>query len=290
MIQLLKMIGTSVLFVIALRTAAAVSPLLQLLQNYDTDHLTQLLQDVGYTQVRLGSYIDDANLISHSCAKATLRTTTTDDDDNNDALGTNASLSVPHSSPDASPDTSFLEIDQILEEEGPMDNLDCDCQPYSCTCQKQCFCRLSADPFIGTHYPPNANCPVCPSCHDTAPDNDEDQDKDDEVAKPDYKCSCSFEGVGGAGISNGGYMNCDCRVADCSCSKQCACTSKKKKTPTMRFHEVKEASVVKVPEGAVVEEVEEAEEEGAKEEGATRRPPRTTTLLVGQGGAGDDPQ
>ena len=289
MIQLLKMIGTSVLFVIALRTAAAVSPLLQLLQNYDTDHLTQLLQDVGYTQVRLGSYIDDANLISHSCAKATLRTTTTDDDDddNNDALGTNASLSVPHSSPDASPDTSFLEIDQILEEEGPMDNLDCDCQPYSCTCQKQCFCRLSADPFIGTHYPPNANCPVCPSCHDTAPDNDEDQDKDDEVAKPDYKCSCSFEGVGGAGISNGGYMNCDCRVADCSCSKQCACTSKKKKTPTMRFHEVKEASVVKVPEGAEGAE-EEAEE--AKEEGATRRPPRTTTLLVDQGGAGDDPR
>jgi len=272
MIQLLKMIGTSVLFVIALRTAAAVSPLLQLLQNYDTDHLTQLLQDVGYTQVRLGSYIDDANLISHSCAKATLRTTTDDDDDDDDD------------------DTSFLEIDQILEEEGPMDNLDCDCQPYSCTCQKQCFCRLSADPFIGTHYPPNANCPVCPSCHDTAPDNDEDQDKDDEVAKPDYKCSCSFEGVGGAGISNGGYMNCDCRVADCSCSKQCACTSKKKKTPTMRFHEVKEASVVKVPEGAVVEEVEEAEEEGAKEEGATRRPPRTTTLLVGQGGARDDPQ
>ena len=58
------------------------------------------------------------------------------------------------------------------------------------------------------------------------------------MSKPDYKCSCSFGGIGGAGISNGGFMNCDCRVADCSCSKQCACTSKKSASSTQGFKEV----------------------------------------------------
>ena len=32
-----------------------------------------------------------------------------------------------------------------------------------------------------------------------------------------------MDGVGGPGISEGGYMECDCKVADCTCSKECQC-------------------------------------------------------------------
>ena len=107
-------------------------------------------------------------------------------------------------------------------------DLACECQPYECHCRKQCFCRLAADPFRGMHYPPEANCPVCPVCFDSPdagnPGNDAtEQAPDDVTVEQDYKCTCSFEGIGGAGISNGGFMECDCKVADCTCDKKCVC-------------------------------------------------------------------
>lgn len=106
-------------------------------------------------------------------------------------------------------------------------DLDCECEPYTCSCHKQCFCRLTGDPFKGIHYPPNANCPVCPSCPSEGDKSKEENEEEGaSSAKQAFKCSCSFEGIGGAGISNGGYMECDCKVADCSCSKECACKLK----------------------------------------------------------------
>ena len=117
----------------------------------------------------------------------------------------------------------------------PIKDLDCECEPYACSCHKQCFCRLAGDPFKGVHYPPDANCPVCAKCPNSGSDG---SDVDEPAApKQDFKCSCSFEGIGGAGISNGGYMECDCKVADCSCSKKCACKLKKSGDSSASFRE-----------------------------------------------------
>ena len=202
------------------------SHLADLLQHHTTEQLEKLLQK-SYPEVRLGSrfnerFNDPNNIITHSCHSLTVSTTT-------------PSLSSATTSEITTTEQSFLEVE---ESSGPLDDLDCDCQPYSCTCRKQCFCRLSADPFSGIHYPPNANCPQCPSCDNHNDDDDDGNGDTKGMSKPDYKCSCSFGGIGGAGISNGGFMNCDCRVADCSCSKQCACTSKKSASSTQGFKEV----------------------------------------------------
>ena len=105
-----------------------------------------------------------------------------------------------------------------------------------CSCHKQCFCRLAGGPFKGIHYPPDANCPVCAKCPNSGSD-DGDLNNEPSVPKQDFKCSCSFEGIGGAGISNGGYMECDCKVADCSCSKKCACKMKKSGGSSTSFKE-----------------------------------------------------
>jgi hypothetical protein len=106
---------------------------------------------------------------------------------------------------------------------GGSTDLDCECKPYECHCNKQCFCRLSTDKFEGTHFPPEANCPVCPIC--AKPNKEDPKNGKGPVTniEQDFKCSCNMDGVGGPGISEGGYMECDCKVADCTCSKECQC-------------------------------------------------------------------
>ena len=108
-------------------------------------------------------------------------------------------------------------------EQGGSTDLDCECKPYECHCNKQCFCRLSTDKFEGTHFPPEANCPVCPIC--AKPNKEDPKNGKGPVTniEQDFKCSCNMDGVGGPGISEGGYMECDCKVADCTCSKECQC-------------------------------------------------------------------
>ena len=107
--------------------------------------------------------------------------------------------------------------------QGGSTDLDCECKPYECHCNKQCFCRLSTDKFEGTHFPPEANCPVCPIC--AKPNKEDPKNGKGPMTnmEQDFKCSCNMDGVGGPGISEGGYMECDCKVADCTCSKECQC-------------------------------------------------------------------
>ena len=85
------------------------------------------------------------------------------------------------------------------------------------------FCRLSVDPFRGTHFPPEANCPICPVCTKPSKNAPQKGKGATKNAEQDFKCSCNLEGVGGPGISEGGYMECDCKVADCTCEKTCQC-------------------------------------------------------------------
>ena len=139
-----------------------------------------------------------------------------------------------------------------IDAEGPanLKDLDCECEPYACSCHKQCFCRLSGDPFKGTHYPPDANCPVCAKCPGSGSDDGDGDGGESSTPEQDFKCSCSFEGIGGAGISNGGYMECDCKVADCSCSKKCACRLKKDGGSSASFRESLPAALVREGTGA----------------------------------------
>ena len=234
------------------------SPLFELLQHHTTEQLEELFQKSGYADANFGTRSDDPNILTHSCHDLSI-------------TSNDRTTSTPPATANAPISTTFLEVE--TDETGALNDLDCDCQPYSCTCRKQCFCRLSADPFNGLHYPPNANCPQCPSCDDHKEDDDDDDDDHKGVSKPDYKCSCSFDGIGGAGISNGGFMNCDCRVADCSCSKQCACTSKKK--TAQGFKEVEESVVLEVDKN-----------DGAMENKVVERDGKT--VVGGKNGGGID--
>ena len=207
-----------------------------------------VLREAGYTKSKhwglktfLHTKKTKSRVVGHACHNASIRTQTSfHDKDAAYALGYAAEHMTPNDSQTQKAPT-YLEQDETLkgrQTEGTklsigtrgnkndrVADLICECQPYNCHCQKQCFCRMTEDPFKGLHYPPEANCPVCPVCSDMktkGPDSD-DNALPKSPPKQDYKCSCSFEGIGGAGLSNGGYMECDCKVADCTCEKKCAC-------------------------------------------------------------------
>jgi hypothetical protein len=126
-------------------------------------------------------------------------------------------------------------------------DLDCECKPYECHCHKQCFCRLSTDPFSGTHFPPEANCPVCPVCSTPGKDAPQKGKGKTKNIEQDFKCTCNMDGVGGPGISEGGYMECDCKIADCTCSKECQC---KKQGSLFDFKE-KDGKTIKIDEKTI---------------------------------------
>eukprot|EP00753_Platysulcus_tardus_P012832 PLAT3553.19.p1 GENE.PLAT3553.19~~PLAT3553.19.p1 ORF type:complete len:448 (-),score=217.04 PLAT3553.19:38-1381(-) len=87
--------------------------------------------------------------------------------------------------------------------------LDCQCETYKCHCRKQCFCKLGPTPFNGNIIPSK---PVTSPMKPGKADNQ-------------FKCTCSFDGIGGASMSNGGSMDCDCKIAACTCEKRCICDS-----------------------------------------------------------------
>ena len=220
------------------------------------EQLVQALRRVGYKYAKLPPRMEEASrTVGHGCHGVHLVTETA-------APGKNFKSNPLYASSDDGRGpldlTSMLETQEqaaasiattmttttvqarakASADANPVKDLDCECEPYECSCHKQCFCRLTGDPFTGTHYPPDANCPVCAKCPVSG--SDEGADGDDEAAttqKQNYKCSCSFEGIGGPGISDGGYMECDCKVADCSCSKKCACKLKKKADSSVSFRE-----------------------------------------------------
>ena len=88
--------------------------------------------------------------------------------------------------------------------------LNCDCEEYACHCRKQCFCKLTDQQYSGDHVLKKKK---------TA----KDLDAKGGLIDHQFKCSCSFDGVGGFGLVAGGTMDCDCKVADCACEKRCAC-------------------------------------------------------------------
>lgn len=111
--------------------------------------------------------------------------------------------------------TSFIQKAETLVQGAGEDSkqLDCDCETYKCHCKKQCFCRIQSSPFGGQSVPN----PTPPK------ESAEDGGKEPSVPDHEFKCTCSFDGVGGGGADEGGTMDCDCKVADCTCERQCVC-------------------------------------------------------------------
>ena len=113
-------------------------------------------------------------------------------------------------------DVVLLQKSEVLSDDDRK-LLDCDCESYKCHCRKQCFCKLLADGFGGNSVPP-------------PPPKETGEPSKPPVPDHSFKCTCSFDGVGGGGLSNGGSMDCDCKVADCACEKQCVCRAKQPAT------------------------------------------------------------
>ena len=91
--------------------------------------------------------------------------------------------------------------------------LDCECDTYKCQCRKMCFCQLQEAQFGGNIVP-------APS-EDQAPDGA-------NIVDSQFKCTCDFESAPGTGALAGGTIDCDCKIADCACEKQCKCKMKSK--------------------------------------------------------------
>jgi len=90
--------------------------------------------------------------------------------------------------------------------------LDCECDTYKCQCRKMCFCQLQEAQFGGN----------------VVPSPSEDQDPEGaNIVDSQFKCTCDFESAPGTGALAGGTMDCDCKIADCACEKQCKCKIKK---------------------------------------------------------------
>lgn len=111
--------------------------------------------------------------------------------------------------------TSFVQKAEKLVQGDGKDSkqLDCDCETYKCHCKKQCFCRIQPTAFGGQSVPN----PTPPK------ESAEDGGKQPSIPDHEFKCTCSFDGVGGGGADEGGTMDCDCKVADCTCERQCVC-------------------------------------------------------------------
>lgn len=39
----------------------------------------------------------------------------------------------------------------------------------------------------------------------------------------EFKCGCFFDGIAGKEVVDKSSMDCDCKVADCQCTRKCKC-------------------------------------------------------------------
>ena len=67
--------------------------------------------------------------------------------------------------------------------------LNCDCEEYACHCRKQCFCKMTDKLFDGDNIEKRER-------------GKDDLDPRGSFADHQFKCSCSFDGVGGFGLVN----------------------------------------------------------------------------------------
>ena len=113
---------------------------------------------------------------------------------------------------------SLIELESSAKMKGD-DNeidakLDCQCDSYKCQCRKQCFCQLQEAQYGGNIVPAES-------------DSDASDPKGSGIVDSEFKCTCAFESAPGSGALAGGTMDCDCKIADCACEKQCDCKMRK---------------------------------------------------------------
>jgi hypothetical protein len=218
------------------------------LDSVDPIVLQQALLQLGYPHASLGTkqhVPPPANPKQHAPAPNPHSiTATTTDDQTGYYCRTHVQphyITLPSGATLPSEYTVFVEEDNSItahvnnkDGTGKGDPVECSCDEFDCTCQKQCFCKTQSQPFP-THQP--AACPICKTCDGGAPippDDEEEAPKEDGKPNPaphEFKCSCSFDGAGGVKSGSGGgkgsgAMDCDCKVSDCSCTRKCKCRAK----------------------------------------------------------------
>lgn len=109
---------------------------------------------------------------------------------------------------------SFLEVgsETMTRETGgglPTD-LDCQCAPSACECDKTCFCRVRTDGYQGHKILPPADLEPL------------------SAMPPDHDCACNIGEVGGPGLGTvfQNTIDCDCATAQCGCTRKCKCKRK----------------------------------------------------------------
>ena len=102
--------------------------------------------------------------------------------------------------------SSLIEID-ALAMGSHSTGLACSCDPYTCECAKNCFCRIRSGAYSGARIvPPPGLGPL--ASHDGV---------------SVHSCSCDMLSVGGNGLQPGNTIDCECATAECQCLRRCKC-------------------------------------------------------------------
>ena len=187
--------------------------LIEKINELPPNSLTEVLQQLGYKHARLGQHKTHGMLVSSRGTTGTF-------------CSTKAHF---HSSVPSSSDV-FIEEDSAVElRSGASEPVVCACDEFDCSCRKQCFCKVQAEPF--PEHAATPACPQCVNCDGTPADAGSGSGRGSDNGMPDrpfpapheFKCSCSFDGSGGGDEPNKNAMDCDCKESDCKCTRKCKC-------------------------------------------------------------------
>lgn len=188
------------------------------LKRLNGDVLARVLRDVGVGNYTMREEESDEKSEHHEthlakqCETVVMYTTTKGEN-----IGKHEGMDIEEALKNG--EISMIEVDSEMSasEEtlgGDIDaNLECECDTYKCQCRKMCFCQLQEAQYGGNVVP--------------AMSKDGDEPKGSGIVDSQFKCTCAFESAPGTGALAGGTMDCDCKIADCACEKQCKCKMKK---------------------------------------------------------------
>jgi hypothetical protein len=188
------------------------SKLIQQLNTLPPEELAATLKAAGYHDINLGEHATHEVQVHRAVDSASFCET----------------KAQYHTSITHDPDV-FIEEDSSVELRSKTgEPVACACDEFDCTCRKQCFCKVQAEPFSGK---PTPECQKCTNCDGTPVEDGSGSGSGSDSNMPDrpfpaaheFKCSCSFDGAGGGEEPNKNAMDCDCKESDCKCTRKCKC-------------------------------------------------------------------
>eukprot|EP00940_MAST-03C_sp_MAST-3C-sp2_P002661 g2661.t1 len=191
-----------------------VEQLSEALKNLKAEDLDKVLRDAGVRDYTMNANAESTRHhethLAKQCETVVMFATTEGSN-----IGENEGQDIAEALKNG--EISMIEVDSEVSQTTGADDIDasleCECDTYKCQCRKMCFCQLQEAQYGGKVVP-------------AMPDADEDP-KGSGIVDSQFKCTCAFESAPGTGALAGGTMDCDCKIADCACEKQCKCKMKK---------------------------------------------------------------